>query len=419
VTLIERTIRERIVLVGVVFSWSSLTQVEEDLDELEQLVATAGADVVARVVQRRAEPDPATLLGKGKAAELHEVALSYDADTVVFDAELTPAQQRNLEHALGRTAIDRTAVILDIFAQNASSQEGKVQVELALLRYRLPRLRGRGHTLSQQAGGIGTRGPGETKLEIDRRRLLARVTRLEGELRQVASARRTQGRARRRSRQRVVSLVGYTNAGKSTLLNCLTGADALVEDSLFSTLDARTRRLALPGGETVLLSDTVGFVRKLPHQLVEAFRPTLEIVNDADLLLHVVDASAVDPAKQIDAVRSVLEEIGADRVPELLVFNKIDRASVSVRLAQEHPGSVEVSAREGIGVDALLQALGDRLRVADRVVELVVPYGRGDVLAAVHREGEVVDSHDDEGATVVHVVLDEAGRGRFKEFAVR
>jgi GTP-binding protein HflX len=419
VTLIERTIRERIVLVGVVFSWSSLAQVEEDLDELEQLVATAGADVVARVVQRRAEPDPATLLGKGKAAELHEVALSYDADTVVFDAELTPAQQRNLEHALGRTAIDRTAVILDIFAQNASSQEGKVQVELALLRYRLPRLRGRGHTLSQQAGGIGTRGPGETKLEIDRRRLLARVTRLEGELRQVASARRTQGRARRRSRQRVVSLVGYTNAGKSTLLNRLTGAGALVEDSLFSTLDARTRRLALPGGETVLLSDTVGFVRKLPHQLVEAFRPTLEIVNDSDLLLHVVDASSVDPAKQIDAVRSVLEEIGADRVPELLVFNKIDRASVSVRLAQEHPGSVEVSARDGIGIDALLQALGDRLRVADRVVELVVPYGRGDVLAAVHREGEVVDSHDDEGATVVHVVLDEAGRGRFKEFAVR
>jgi GTP-binding protein HflX len=419
VTLIERTIRERIVLVGVVFSWSSLAQVEEDLDELEQLVATAGADVVARVVQRRAEPDPATLLGKGKAAELHEVALSYDADTVVFDAELTPAQQRNLEHALGRTAIDRTAVILDIFAQNASSQEGKVQVELALLRYRLPRLRGRGHSLSQQAGGIGTRGPGETKLEIDRRRLLARVTRLEGELRQVASARRTQGRARRRSRQRVVSLVGYTNAGKSTLLNRLTGADALVEDSLFSTLDARTRRLALPGGETVLLSDTVGFVRKLPHQLVEAFRPTLEIVNDADLLLHVVDASSVDPAKQIDAVRSVLEEIGADRVPELLVFNKIDRASVSARLAQDHPGSVEVSAREGIGMDALLQALGDRLRVADRVVELVVPYGRGDVLAAVHREGEVVDWHDDEGATVIHVVLDEAGRGRFKEFAVR
>jgi GTP-binding protein HflX len=417
VSLIERTVRERIVVVGVVFSWGSLAQVEEDLEELESLVATAGADVVARVIQRRAEPDPATLLGKGKAAELREVALEHDADTVVFDAELTPAQQRNLEHILGRTAIDRTGVILDIFAQNASSQEGKVQVELALLRYRLPRLRGRGHALSQQAGGIGTRGPGETKLEVDRRRLLARVSRLEAELRGVAASRHTQGRARRRSRQRVVSLVGYTNAGKSTLLNRLTNAGALVDDSLFSTLDARTRRLALPGGETVLLSDTVGFVRKLPHQLVEAFKPTLEIVRDADLLMHVVDGSSVDPEKQIEAVRSVLEEIGAGNVPELLVVNKVDRSPDARRFAEDHPGSVAVSATKGIGIDELLQAIGDRLRVADRVVELVVPYGRGDVLAAVHREGEVVETRNDEGATVVHVVLDDAGQARFREFA--
>lgn len=416
-SLIERTVRERIVVVGVVFSWGSLAQVEEDLEELESLVATAGADVVARVIQRRAEPDPATLLGKGKAAELREVALEHDADTVVFDAELTPAQQRNLEHILGRTAIDRTGVILDIFAQNASSQEGKVQVELALLRYRLPRLRGRGHALSQQAGGIGTRGPGETKLEVDRRRLLARVSRLEAELRGVAASRHTQGRARRRSRQRLVSLVGYTNAGKSTLLNRLTNAGALVDDSLFSTLDARTRRLALPGGETVLLSDTVGFVRKLPHQLVEAFKPTLEIVRDADLLMHVVDGSSVDPEKQIEAVRSVLEEIGAGNVPELLVVNKVDRSPDARRFAEDHPGSVAVSATKGIGIDELLQAIGDRLRVADRVVELVVPYGRGDVLAAVHREGEVVETRNDEGATVVHVVLDDAGQARFREFA--
>ena len=418
-SLIERTVRERIVVVGVVFSWTSLAQVEEDLEELESLVATAGADVVARVIQRRAEPDPATLLGKGKAAELREVALEHDADTVVFDAELTPAQQRNLEKILGRTAIDRTGVILDIFAQNASSQEGKVQVELALLRYRLPRLRGRGHSLSQQAGGIGTRGPGETKLEVDRRRLLARVSRLEAELRGVAASRHTQGRARRRSRQRLVSLVGYTNAGKSTLLNRLTNAGALVDDSLFSTLDARTRRLALPGGETVLLSDTVGFVRKLPHQLVEAFKPTLEIVRDADLLMHVVDGSSVDPEKQIEAVRTVLEEIGADTVPELLVVNKIDRSPDARRFAEDHPGSVAVSATRGVGIDELLQTMGDRLRVADRVVELVVPYGRGDVLAAVHREGEVVETRNDEGATVVHVVLDDAGQARFREFAVR
>ena len=417
-SLIERSVRERIVIVGVVFAWSSLARVEGDLDELEQLVATAGADVVARVVQRRAEPDPATLLGKGKARELLEVAELHDADTIVFDDELTPAQQRNLEHALGRTAIDRTAVILDIFAQNASSQEGKVQVELALLRYRLPRLRGRGHSLSQQAGGIGTRGPGETKLEVDRRRLLARMNRLEAELRRVAASRSTQGRARKRSRQRLVTLVGYTNAGKSTLLNRLTDADSLVEDSLFSTLDARTRRLALPGGETVLLSDTVGFVRKLPHQLVEAFRPTLEIVREADLLLHVVDGSSVDPDQQMDAVRSVLEEIGADRVPELLVVNKVDRDPSAWRFAHDHPGSVAVSAIDGSGIDELLRTMGDRLRVADRVVELVVPFWRGDVLAAVHREGEVVETRNDEGATVVHVVLDDAGQARFSEFAV-
>ena len=416
-TLIERTFRERIVIVGVVFDWGSVAQVEEDLDELELLVATAGADVVARVVQRRAEPDPAMFIGKGKAAELHQVAELHDADTVVFDDELTPAQQRNLERALGRTAIDRTAVILDIFAQNASSQEGKVQVELALLRYRLPRLRGRGHALSQQAGGIGTRGPGETKLEVDRRRLLTRMSRLEAELRRVAGTRRTQGRSRRRSRHRLVTLVGYTNAGKSTLLNRLTDAGAVVDDSLFSTLDAKTKRLALPGGETILLSDTVGFVRKLPHQLVEAFRPTLEIVRDAELLLHVVDGSAVDPSQQIEAVRSVLAEIGADRIPELLVVNKIDKESIAGRLVEEHPGSVAVSAREGTGVEDLLRAMGDRLRVADRVVELVVPFSRGDVLAAVHREGEVVDTHDDEGATVVHVVLDDAGQARFREFA--
>ncbi len=204
--------------------------------------------------------------------------------------------------------------------------------------------------------------------------------------------------------------MGYTNAGKSTLLNRLTNADALVEDSLFSTLDARTRRLALPGGETILLSDTVGFVRKLPHQLVEAFKPTLEVVRDADLLMHVVDGSSVDPEKQIEAVRSVLEEIGADRVPELLVVNKVDRSPDAKRFAEDHQGSVAVSAKQGLGIEALLQAIGDRLRVADRVVELVVPYGRGDVLAAVHREGEVVETRNDEGATVVHVVLDDAGQ---------
>ncbi|HXQ63016.1 MAG TPA: GTPase HflX [Acidimicrobiales bacterium] len=415
-TLIERTFRERIVLVGVVFPWVTSEGVDSDLDELALLVGTAGADVVGRVVQRRDHPDPATYVGRGKAEELHQLSESVDADTVVFDDELSPAQQRNLEKILGRTAIDRTAVILDIFAQNARSQEGKAQVELALLRYRLPRLRGRGRAFSQQAGGIGTRGPGETQLEVDRRRLLRRMARLEVDLRQVSATRRTQRRSRVRGRHRSVSLVGYTNAGKSTLLNRLTDAGVKVESRPFSTLDPRTRRLALPGGETVLVSDTVGFVRKLPHQLVEAFRSTLDEVREADLLLHVVDGSAVEPEAQIDAVRLVLDEIGASDVPELLVVNKVDRSRRALRVAEDHPGAVVVSARTGEGIDDLLHALGTQLRVADRVVELVVPFERGDVLAAVHREGEVVDESHGEGATVVHVVLDEAGRARFRQF---
>src|SRR5207244_7988568 len=281
-------------------------------DELAPPVDTAGADEAARVLQRRATHDPATYVGKGKAEELKQISLEVDADTVVFDDELTPAQSRNLEKILGRTAIDRTAVILDIFAQNARTQEGKAQVELALLRYRLPGLRGRGKGLSQQAGGIGTRGPGETQLEVDRRRLLRRVTKLEAELRQLGRTRRTQRKARGRAQLRTVSLVGYTNAGKSTLLNRLTDAGVLVEDRLFATLDPRTRRLELPGGEAVLVNDTVGFVRKLPHQLVEAFRSTLELVKDSDLLVHVVDSTAPDPREPIDGVRAVRAESGGD-----------------------------------------------------------------------------------------------------------
>ncbi|MGH9029657.1 MAG: GTPase HflX, partial [Acidimicrobiales bacterium] len=417
VTLIERTFRERIVLVGVVFGSSSVSRVESELEELGLLVDTAGADVASTILQRRDRPDPATFLGRGKAEELKALSESVDADTVVFDDELSPAQQRNLEQILGRTAIDRTAVILDIFAQNARSQEGKAQVELALLRYRLPRLRGRGRSLSQQAGGIGTRGPGETQLEVDRRRLLRRVSRLEEDLRRLSATRRTQRKARHRSRQRAMSLVGYTNAGKSTLLNTLTGAGVLVENRLFSTLDPRTRKLALPGGETVLVSDTVGFVRKLPHQLVEAFRSTLDEVRETDLLLHVVDGSSPDPEGQIEAVRSVLDEIDASEVPELLVLNKTDRSPSARRLAENLPGAVAVSAVTGEGLDELQRAMGDRLRVSDRVVELVVPFDRGDVLAAVHREGEVVGESHSEGATVVQVVLDEAGRARFEEFA--
>jgi GTPase len=422
VSLIERSIREQIVLVGVTVPPRRDDDTEASLDELALLVDTAGADEAARVVQRRDAPDPTYFVGKGKAEEIKEVSVAVDADTVVFDNELTPAQQYNLEKLFGRTAIDRTAVILDIFAQNAHTLEGKAQVELAMLRYKLPRLRrGTSAAYTRQAGGIGTltRGPGETKLEVDRRRIMRRIGKLEADLRDLERTRKLQRKSRQRSGLQNVTIVGYTNAGKSTLLNRLTDAGVLVEDRLFATLDPTTRRLALPGGEPVLVTDTVGFVRRLPHGLVEAFKSTLETVAEADLLIHVVDASAPDPQAQIDAVRSVLVEIDADRVPELLVFNKADLAAEeAARLAKLHPGSVAVSATTGEGIDDLLRVLSDRLRALATVVELLVPYERGDVLAAVHREGEVVSqTHTDSGVRV-RARLDDTAAGRLSEFAV-
>ncbi|MDA8380711.1 MAG: GTPase HflX [Actinomycetota bacterium] len=414
--LIDRSFRERIVLVALVAGAASLTNAEASLDELGRLVDTAGADEAGRVVQRRERPDPATYIGRGKARELHELCESVDADTVVFDDELSPAQQRNLEAILGRTAIDRTAVILDIFAQNARTEEGRAQVELALLQYRLPRLRGRGKTLSQQAGGIGTRGPGETQLEVDRRRLMRRMTKLETQLVRLSSTRRTQRKARGRSRLKTISLVGYTNAGKSTLLNALTGAGVLVADRLFATLDPRTRRLLLPNGDTALCSDTVGFIRKLPHQLVESFRSTLEVVGESDLLVHVVDATAAEPFAQMDAVRSVLKEIGAGEVAELVVFNKADCTPEAARLAASVPGSVAISASTGEGIGELLASVADRLRTHDLVVELVVPFDRGDVLAALHREGEILAQDQIEAGIRLHVVLARDGVQRYAQF---
>jgi GTP-binding protein HflX len=421
-TLIERSIRERIVLVGVTFAGATDDDTEASLDELAALIDTAGADEVGRLVQRRDRPDRTWFLGKGKANELLELCLAVDADTVVFDNELSPAQQYNLEKLLGRTAIDRTAVILDIFAQNAHTLEGKTQVELALLRYRLPRLR-RGATarLSQQRGGVGMRfGAGETRLEVDRRRIMRRISKLESELDELARTRRLQRKQRARSGLAAVTIVGYTNAGKSTLLNRLTDAGVLTENRLFATLDPTTRRLALPGGEPVLLTDTVGFVRRLPHGLVEAFKSTLEVATTADYLVHVVDASAADPQGQIDAVREVLTEIDAAGVPELLVVNKSDLAPDEAKLlVEEHPGSVAISATTGDGIDDLLVALSDRLRSLATVVELEVPYDRGDVLAAIHREGEVVSTTDEPGRLRVRARLSEASAGRLAEFLVR
>ena len=413
---IDRAFREQIVLVGVATPALSMRAVEESLEELARLVDTAGADPVHRVIQRRDRIDPATYVGRGKAQEIRDIAEQYDADTVVFDDELSAAQQYNLEGILGRTAIDRTTVILDIFAQNASSTEGKVQVELAQLRYRLPRLRGSGYRLSQQAGGIGTRGPGETQLEVDRRRLLRRINTLEGRLRGIRRHRGVQARRRQRSAQSTVAIVGYTNAGKSSLLNALCDSEAHVEDRLFATLDALTRRLDLPGGETVLLVDTVGFVRKLPHEFVEAFMSTLEVAVDADLLVHVVDASAADCDGQLEAVREVLEVIGAAKVPELLVFNKLDAADGVEHLLAAHPGSVAVSALSGAGLEHLRAVIGDRLRAAAATAEFVVPFARGEVMAGLHRSSEVLsETATGEGMRYL-VRIDDASAARFADY---
>jgi GTP-binding protein HflX len=420
-TLIDRSIREKIVLVAVGLPGTDEESVDASLDELELLVDTAGADVVARLVQKRDAPDHTWYIGKGKAEELKEICLAVDADTVVFDNELAPAQQYNLEKMLGRTAIDRTAVILDIFAQNAHTLEGKAQVELALLRYRLPRLRrGKNANLSQQRGGVGSRfGGGETKLETDRRRIMRRITKLEADLRQLADTRSLQRKSRGRSGLANVAIVGYTNAGKSSLLNRLTDAGVLAEDRLFATLDPTTRRLSLPGGEPVLLTDTVGFVRNLPHGLVEAFKGTLEVAARADYLVHVVDASAADPLGQIAAVRIVLDEIDAETVPELLVFNKADlEPEVAKQLVEDHPGSVAVSSITGEGTDQFLRVLGDRLRTLTAIAELQIPYDRGDVLASVHREGEVVSVGENERGFVVRARLSDASKGRLSDYVV-
>jgi GTP-binding protein HflX len=420
-TLIERTKREQIVLVGVTLPGFTDEDTEASLDELALLVDTAGADEAGRLVQRRDAPDHTWFIGKGKAEELRELCLAVDADTVVFDNELGPAQQYNLEKLLGRTALDRTAVILDIFAQNAHTLEGKAQVELALLRYRLPRLRrGASANLSQQRGGVGSRfGSGETKIEVDRRRIKGRITKLEGDLRELGGTRNLQRKGRSRSGLANVTIVGYTNAGKSSLLNRLTRAGVLVEDRLFATLDPTTRRLSLPGGEPVLLTDTVGFVRRLPHGLIEAFKGTLEVAGNADFLMHVVDSAAPDPDGQIAAVHTVLGEIGALGVPELLVFNKRDAApDVAKALVADHEGSVAISATTGEGIDELLQVLGDRLRTLTAVVELLIPYERGDALAAVHREGEVVSTVDVDGGVRVRARLADASLGRLAEFVV-
>lgn len=410
-------VHQRALLVGTGYGLGTAAAAEASLEELALLADTAGAEPVAIELQRRDRPDPALYVGKGKAEEIRILAETLDVDVVIFDDELTPAQQRNLEQLFERDVVDRVALILDIFAQHAQSQEGMVQVELAQLRYRLPRLRGGGRTFSQQGGGIGTRGPGETQLEVDRRRIQRRITKLERQLVALGRTRETQRKARERRSLTTVALVGYTNAGKSTLLNRLTDATALVEDRLFSTLDPTTRRLRLPGGEIVLLSDTVGFVRRLPHQLVESFRSTLEQVADADFIVHLVDASDANPDERITAVRTVLAEIDTPEIPELIVFTKRDLVAADdlAEMLRLHAGSIAVSAATGDGIDELLTELGRQLRALAQIVELAIPYERGEVLPALHRDGDVlVTVHEDTGIRV-RARLPDSTVGRFAE----
>ena len=381
---------------------------EWSLDELEALADTAGADTLDRIVQQRDAPDPATYLGRGKAKEVVSVANALDADVLIFDDELTPAQGRNLEEMAGVNPlaerglkiVDRTGLILDIFAQHARSKEGKLQVELAQLNYRLPRLRGWGDVLSRLGGGIGTRGPGETQLEAERRAILRRIQRVKKDLAVLERTRRLKRKARNRAGVPVFALVGYTNAGKSTLLSKLTDASVLVEDRLFSTLDPTTRRLQLAVGDGVLMTDTVGFVKKLPHQLVEAFHSTLEEVLEATLLLHVVDASR-DAEYQIDAVGSVLKDIGALDRPTVTVMNKIDLLSeVELdKIRGRHADAVFCSAATGMGLDDLVERVGAELTRLKVEVSLDVPFDRGEIVARVHQEGEVLSETYGAGGT--------------------
>ena len=399
---------ERVVLAGV---WTSGTVRDADrsLAELALLAETAGSLVLDGVIQRRDSPDPATYLGSGKAQELRDIVVATGADTVICDGELTPGQLRKLEEILKVKVVDRTWLILDIFAQHARSREGKAQVSLAQMQYLLPRLRGWGESLSRQAGGraggqtggVGTRGPGETKIETDRRRIRTQMSKLRKELKEMEKSRTTQRAARHRAGTPAVAIAGYTNAGKSSLLNRLTGAGVLVENALFATLDPTVRKTKTPSGREFTLADTVGFVRHLPHQLIEAFRSTLEEVKDADLILHIVDGSDDAPEEQMAAVREVLSEIDAGGVPELVVINKCDIADPDriATLLRREPHAVVVSATTGEGIEELLLAIEADLPHLMEEIDVLLPYSRGDLLSRVHSQGDVISIEHEPGGT--------------------
>jgi GTP-binding protein HflX len=418
---------ENVVLIGV-HPQGGQADAENSMRELAALAETAGATVLDGLLQRRPTPDPATYLGKGKAEELAGIVAALGADTVIADTELAPSQRRALEDVVKVKVIDRTAVILDIFSQHAKSREGKAQVELAQLEYLLPRLRGWGESMSRQAGGqvggagagMGSRGPGETKIELDRRRIHTRMARLRKQIKGFAPAREAKRANRNRFEVPSVAIAGYTNAGKSSLLNRITSAGVLVENALFATLDATVRRNRTEDGRVYTLSDTVGFVRNLPHQLVEAFRSTLEEVHDSDVIVHVVDGAHPDPASQIKTVRDVIGEVDGRDIPEIVVFNKADLLDEDTRLVLRglEARAVFVSARTGEGIDELLGRIADALPVPSVELDLLVPYDRGDVVSTLHERARVVSLDYAEGGTRVHVLASAELAGAFKEFVV-
>jgi len=404
---------ERVVLIGI-WGENTLQDAENSLRELAALAETAGAEVLDGLLQRRYHPDPATFLGKGKAIELMEMVKEIGADTVIADTELAPSQRRALEDVVKVKVIDRTAIILEIFAQHAKSREGKAQVELAQLEYLLPRLRGWGESMSRQAGGraasgegIGSRGPGETKIELDRRRINIRMSKLRKQIAAMKPARETKRANRKRNQIPSVAIAGYTNAGKSSLLNRLTSAGVLVQNALFATLDPTVRQTKSPDGREYTIADTVGFVRNLPHQLVEAFRSTLEEISDSDLIVHVVDASHVDPGAQIATVRQVVGELGARGIDELIVFNKIDLVDETTLLALRglEPKSIFVSSRSGEGFEELQKAISDRLPRPNVAVKVLVPYNRGDLVSRMHLNSEIKKIEYQETGTYMEALV--------------
>lgn len=418
---------ENVVLIGI-YSQGSQNDAENSMREMAALAETAGATVLDGLLQRRAHPDPSTFLGRGKAAELAAIVQALGADTVIADTELAPSQRRALEDVVKVKVIDRTAVILDIFSQHAKSREGKAQVELAQLEYLLPRLRGWGESMSRQAGGqvggagagMGSRGPGETKIELDRRHIHTRMSKLRKQIVAMKPAREAKRANRRRNSVPSVAIAGYTNAGKSSMLNRITHAGVLVENSLFATLDATVRKNTTADGRFYTLADTVGFVRNLPHQLVEAFRSTLEEIADSDVIVHVVDGSHPDPASQIATVRDVVGEVGARSIAELIVFNKADLIDEDTRLVLRglEPRAIFASARTGEGIDEVLEAISAMLPDPSLHIELVVPYDRGDLISLLHEKGRVVSTEYVENGTLVIARISSDLEAQFAPFRV-